>query len=521
MRIQKLNWIRPSKGINLYQATAIVAFASIIGYLISMIKAILIAAKFGVGWEMDTFLWVQSFVNLFALTASGPITSVIIPIYRELKNKGDQSEKQFSSSIITILLFLSIIAGLLIFLLFPLFISNFGKGFNLVETKLARELFILLSPIIIFSSCWVAIQSILNGEKHFFISTLSTSLPPLFVIIFLMLARHNNAINLQAIALSIGAFTQFIILLIIAKKKGLINTPSLNFCAPGIITFIKLIAPLFITQILISLLPIIDRILASRFDVGTISALGYAQTLMNMIAMLFLVAMQTAILPYLSDQMASNGREGVKHSLLPALKLIIAFLTPVSVIIYVLSSPLITILFQRGQFTPLASSLTKQAFEPYVLGIVPMALTFICSRGFNAIQDSLSNAVIGSVFFVTVKIGMNYLLIALFGFSGIAISNSVAYTVASIAMLLVLNHKLNGIDLRGLGVLLVKSLVCAVISGILAKFGYEIGDGNIYFGAILGTFFGLGGMILISYILKIKETLSLITLVVKKLHVAK
>jgi len=503
----------------LFIAVSSVTTASIIGYGISFVKAALVAALLGVSWQMDIFLLDFSIIYFFASLTSAPIISVVIPEYLRQKAISHNKSVDYIGASAGLLLLIFSFLTVIVFIFSPEIAQFFGKNNQTLEQiKKSEELIKLMVPVILFTGLSSLFQAVLNAEKIFFYSTISNAFQPLIVIICLLLGSKEISINFQAIGISLGTLAQFVFLLVIVKKHSLISTWSINYKVEGIKKTIQLLSPLVGTQALILSIPIIDRNLASIYPEGIISSLGYAQTLSNMSATIFLTALQTAILPFISQNVVDEGIEGLSKTFSQMLRFLVVLLIPVSTFFIFFREPFVKIIFERGAFDINATLLTSKAFAAYMVGIVPMGITFFCSRAFNAIQDSKTNALIGSFIYFLIKIIANLVLINFFGFVGIAYANAFAYLVAGLMMIIILDRKIKNI---GIPILLFdgfKSLISGFLaSGISWYIVIILFEGKSLLKLIFGALIFLIFYLLISNGLKIESVITIQSRVFKQL----
>ena len=497
--------ILETTGIKIVRVAGSVAIASGAGYLISFIKAAMVAAYLGVGMEMDAFLWSFALTTLFATVASGPLSAVLVPVYLNLKSKGKEQGRNYFGAMLGFLFLIFVVLAIILILVTSLVTKFLRHGLGLASPELAVQMVWLMIPVVIFSSMGTACQAILNAEKSFFLPTLSNSIPAILVILLLLTLGQKWLVYTQPIGLSLGAGAQFILLAVVLWRMDKLGKWRLNWKTDGIPQSFKLLWPLVVTQAIILVLPIIDRTMAAGFSSGTISALGYAQTLMNMSAMVLLMALQSAILPFFADLMDDKNLRAFQKTFSSTIRILVILLLPISIVMFVLQVPIIRLVFERGAFDLQATLLTAPAFGMYLIGVVPMAITFISSRGFNAFQDSKTNAVIGTGLFFTIKLLSNILFARLWGYLGLALATSVAYSVTAIAMLWAMRRKTVSIDGRELLTSFVKVLCASLVAGGLAGWGEHLGAGRLLLQVLFGGGLAFVGFILMAIILKIED----------------
>lgn len=500
-------------GAKVLRATFVVTIASGLGYLISFAKGTMVAAYLGVGREMDVFLWVLAVVTMFAEFVSTPLPAVLVPVYLSLKVEDEKLSRQYLGAIQGFLLITSIVLTGILFL-FSTWLTRFlGGNIHADGTKLAVHLIWLMLPLVFFSVLWTSCEAILIAQKSFFLPTFANSIPALSVIAILLIWGKKSAVFSQAIGISIGAGLQFGILAFVLWRKKSLGVLSLNWHQKGVSKTWKLLWPLIVTQAFLLSLPIIDRTMAAKYSSGTISALGYAQILMSMSAMILLSAIYSAVLPFFSEQTSSGDYKAFKKTFTSAIRIVVIFLLPVTTILIALQKPIIRLVFQRGAFDAFATSLTAPAFALYMLGVVPMAITFISSRGFNALLDSKTNALVGTGLFFTVKIMGNLLFSRLWGYLGLALATSVAYTVTAAVMLWIMRYKLGGIGTRYLAVTSIKVGIASLAAGWLAWWGIMLGRERLGLQLGFGSALALLGFGLVVALLKIEDFHHLVILI--------
>ena len=160
----------------LLKSTGFVAIALIIGYAISFIKASVVAAYLGAGWQMDLFLWAYAVIDWFTLVISGPLDGVLIPIYTSIKTRDEREALDFVSAVLGLLTSLLLIFALIIILAAPQ-ITNSLLGIEHIgpQIDLAVILIWVMAPKIVFLGIWTVYRAVLNAEKSFFLPALLNS----------------------------------------------------------------------------------------------------------------------------------------------------------------------------------------------------------------------------------------------------------------------------------------------------------------------------------------------------------
>ncbi len=127
---------------------------------------------------------------------------------------------------------------------------------------------------------------------------------------------------------------------------------------------------------------IVDRVIASTCQEGAVSALYFADRLMELPLGVFGVALSVAILPSLSQKFAGEEEEEWKNTLAQGMRWILFLMLPVAAFLVIFSTPLVKLVYERGAFDFIASSMTAQALIFYSLGLPFFSLNLLLTRAF-------------------------------------------------------------------------------------------------------------------------------------------
>ena len=124
---------------------------------------------------------------------------------------------------------------------------------------------------------------------------------------------------------------------------------------------------------------------------------------------------------------------------------------PASVGLILLARPIVSMLYQRGEFTAMTAEMTAWALIWYAAGLVGHSVMEVLTRAFYAQHDTKTPVIIG-----TVAMGLNVVFSFAFAraFSqigwmphgGLALANSLATALEATALFLVMRQRLNGIE---------------------------------------------------------------------------
>ena len=135
---------------------------------------------------------------------------------------------------------------------------------------------------------------------------------------------------------------------------------------------------------------IVDRILASNLQEGSISAISYAERLIGLGISIFAMSIAVVNYPKFSKSSAAKDYEDLKKQFRRSILHIFLILLPFLTGILLLGRELVTIIFGRGAFDDRAIHLTTYALTFYALGIIPFSLREILVRIFFSLKNTIT-----------------------------------------------------------------------------------------------------------------------------------
>jgi putative peptidoglycan lipid II flippase len=219
-------------------------------------------------------------------------------------------------------------------------------------------------------------------------------------------------------------------------------TPKVNLNHPGVKQVLVVLGPRVLTVFFIQLVFIMQDNLASRLAAGSITALVYGWLFAQVPESLIGTAIGTALLPTISEQAARKDFEVFKRTVNNTLRVIIALTIPLAAILIAGIHPIIPIL----GFDPTVTETVVWVTRAYMLGLVGLSIQELAARSFYAQQDARTPL------FAIIGTALGFFLLAILfagplemGAAGIALANTIAFTIQSVVMIWLLDRKFAGI----------------------------------------------------------------------------
>ncbi len=450
--------------------TGIVMIATLLCRLLGLGREIVISNQFGAGLETDAFFVAFMIPNLLrSFLGEGALNTTFIPVFSDYLTNHDQKKADtFASNVLNILIITLIVIIFLGIWGAPLIVNILASGFRLEPAKylLTIRLTKIMFPYIGFAAMAALFMGILNSYKEFFIPSFAPAMLNIGIISFALLYTAEMGIYSLAIGVIIGGLVQAIIHIPSLFKRHFHYKLILNFRDPGIIVLFRLFLPAMFGLAIDKINFVVDRIIASYLTHGSISALYYANRLMQFPLGVFGIALSIAILPTLSKHVAQKQHDRLRNSFSFGIKILSLFILPSTVGLIVLSHPIIKLFYEHGLFGSQDTNMTEIALVCYTIGLFAIATLRLIISTFYALKDTRTPLKIG-FYIVIFNIILDLLLVRYLAHAGIALATSIAAILHFIILGIFLNKKIRGVFSKDLLEFFWKTLVASIFMGIV------------------------------------------------------
>ena len=196
-------------------------------------------------------------------------------------------------------------------------------------------------------------------------------------------------------AVVVAGFLQLAIQIPELWKKKLLIPPKVDFKHEGVDRILKLMLPALFGVSVTQINLLLNTIWASFMQDGSVSWLYSAERMTELPLGLIGVAIGTVILPSLSARHAEQDQSKFRGMMDWAAKVIMLVGIPASIALFMLSTPIIQALFQRGQFTLEDTQMTAMALQCMSAGVISFMLIKVFAPGFYALQDTKTPVRVG------------------------------------------------------------------------------------------------------------------------------
>jgi putative peptidoglycan lipid II flippase len=191
-----------------------------------------------------------------------------------------------------------------------------------------------------------------------------------------------------AVGVMVGGLLQLAVQLPVLFRLGVSLRPNFHFGHEGVRRIGALMLPAAFGAAVYQINIFISTLLASFLPEGSVSFLYYADRIVELPLGIFGIAIGTAALPSFSDQVARGQYDEMKRTISFSLRLMLFITIPAMIGIVALQEPIISVLFQRGEFEARSSVLTAQALFWYAVGLWAFSTIRVVVAAFYALQDT-------------------------------------------------------------------------------------------------------------------------------------
>jgi putative peptidoglycan lipid II flippase len=211
------------------------------------------------------------------------------------------------------------------------------------------------------------------------------------------------------------------------------------------------------------LLYLVILIMAAE-DQGGYTAYASAFILFQLPHAIFAVSIFTALLPAMSSRWAASDVQGFRDLLAQGIRATAAVLIPATLGYLVLARPIVRLLLEHGETGAASGDLVAEVLVAFAIGLFGFSTFQLLLRASYAMQDSRTPALVNLVA-VALHLVVNLVFFSVLelGVAGLALGHAVAYVFASVVMILLMRHRLGGIDGRRI----VASLWRVLAAGLL------------------------------------------------------
>ncbi|MBI9108748.1 MAG: murein biosynthesis integral membrane protein MurJ [Spirochaetales bacterium] len=421
--------------------------------ILGFVRIAVISALFGAGGIADVINLTFSIPNnLRKLSAEGALSSAFIPVLSKsiVRNPVDKSEpvmivRNLLSFQFVLLLPFCILCIIFAKPLIGLVLADFTEQWQI---DLSVRLFRWFINYLLFISISAVIMGALNSSNHFLIPAVTPILFSVSVIGSIIFLHKQLGVFSMALGVLGGGAAQIIFQIPKFKKYGFDFRPNFSFRNKKFRKIIKQWLPVLATSSILTITQTIAFRFASGLSEGSTSALTNAIVYWQFPYGIFSASISTVLFPKMSRQIGIGDHDGLKDTIQYGIRYLAALLIPSAIFLSIFGREMISLTIQRGMFTAENTNMTAGVLTAYSLGLLSTgAYNFLQRYFYSDGNYRIPFTITGIVALVDIIFSL-WLKDTRLGVSGLALANTIAFTLGLIILLFLINRRLGGIDVR-------------------------------------------------------------------------
>lgn len=538
------------------RSSAVMAAGTVVSRVTGILRDVAAAAALGFFVVADAFSLGNSLPTIvYILVIGGSLNAVFVPqLVRRMQDDADDG-KAYADRLLTAaglaLLALSVLAVVAAPLIVDLYTpSDYPQPAFDLAVAFAR----LCLPQIFFYGLYTMLSQVLNARGHFGLpmfapianNVIAIATFGLFIAIAGTSAAADGALTSREVLIlgvgtTLGVTAQAVILIPVLLRHGYAWRPRFDWRDAGLgkagtlaLWTIGLVLVNQATYVVVTRLATQANVDATAAGLTAAGLTTYQKA--HLVFMLphsvITISIVTAMLPALSRLAHAGEHRAVGRDVAGTMRLVAALIIPITAILFVLGSPISTLLFGYGAATTAQASLMGQIVSVFMIGLLPFTLFYVLLRGFYALEDTRTP------FLITLGFSLAWLAMAVPIFravgpggpqvAGIALAYGLSYWLACIAAWVLLRRRLGGLDGRrtlaalarmvacGLVAILLTALVQDLVGPMLHSWPQQVGTLMM---VGLASVVGIGAYLAMARMLRVREVHDMVGMMRRRLRI--
>jgi putative peptidoglycan lipid II flippase len=369
-------------------------FSSLTGFsrIVGLVREMVFAAYFGTTGFASAYSIASQVPNFIAnLFAQSALSAAFVPVFTDLLQKGRRAEAMRLASTLFWILLIGASAITAVFVLaagqvMPLFIGPKLAAQAHLTVGLSRVMF----PIVLLLALNGLLVGILQSYDHFTIPALSPAVWNVVIIVLLVVLapQFHGEDRIYAFAIGILAATG-VQLLMAFGALGRIDfrlRVHIDWHDPRVGQVFGLMLPVALGLGILNLDQLINTGFGSKVSSEAPRAIDNAFRVYMLPQGMFSVAVSTVLFPTLSRMASNRDPAAMRRAIGSGMRQINLLLIPAAAFMLVLATPIVRVLFQRGEFNAQSTHVVSIALFWFAFSLPFGGLNLLLTRAFFAVQ---------------------------------------------------------------------------------------------------------------------------------------
>lgn len=447
-----------------------VVLMSLLAKLASFVLEAALAATLGASGNSDAYYMVIGVHDVIFPMLSVGVWKIFLPLYKTYNSTG-RADKANAMADLSITFFtgITVLFSFCLFFMADIVVALVAPGFDAETHGLCVKLIRISAPMYICVVASTIYASMLQSRRKFMASQIRQTASHIPSIIGALFLYQYFGLEALAVMLVLGSIARLAVELPFVDW-GYKYRPNFSFRDEDFKGVLKRLPSALISEGIVQINVLIDKILASGLPVGSVSYLNYGHKLMNVFSGLLSSAVVTSMYPQIVEFTACQEKDRLSKLINKTILLFAILMIPISLGCMLYSTELVTLVFQRGSFSATATVTTASVFSFYCIALFFNACNAVTTSVFYAAGDTKTPMYISFANMLT-NVALNIALSSLLGVKGLALATSCAAIINFYVLLYLVRARIE-LDIKGVNLYIFKLLILAV--GIAYPISYGI-----------------------------------------------
>ena len=380
---------------------AAMGLGTLVSRLLGLGRDILLAALFS-RTITDAFFVAFRLPNLFRrLLGEGVMTASFVPLFIDAQHKNNTASAALAGPVLSLLWLVVGLLTALAMVYMELFIELLvpGSAYMGIEGKFELTVYYarIVFAYLFLVSTYAFLMSVLNAYKKFFLPALAPAFYNLTFIAFILMPDTYFKVSGAGLVWGVvaGGVVQVAVVAWPLYKQGVLQNilaalvwPHRILKSPGLNKFFKTLLPAFIGLSIVQLMGLANTYYASFLAPGSHSYIYWADRILELPQSLIATSFGVALLPTLSSYLSQGQKQLALKTGQEYLRIVLYFILPSSVGLYLLAHPIVAVLFQHGRFGELDTLFTAELVRLYAFLLIATSMYKVISAHFFALKNT-------------------------------------------------------------------------------------------------------------------------------------
>lgn len=419
-----------------------VGAATIVLKLAAIGRELAVAYQFGTSDALDAFI-IAFLPASFAINVQiAAFSAALMPTFiRMCREEGHDTARRVAESTLLGAVVMLIGTSLLLLALDQWLIGLLTSGFTPEKRALTIDLFHLILPVILLQGLVKFYGTLINARHRFgLVAAVPMATPLLTMALLIAIGRPDPSLLVGGVVA--GAAIELALLLPLARRLDLLVLPRWHGLDAATRRIMTQYFPIMVGALTGGTALMIDQGMAAMLGPGSVATLSYGGKLIALLLAFTARPLSAAILPFLADLAAADDGVRLRQTFYGWLGLLVAASLPIVAVLWLFSTPIVRLMFERGAFTAEDTAVVALIQGLYALQIPFYLAGALGSRVLNALSLNRVTAIIG-VLNCVANIVFDFLFMQWLGLPGIALATSAVYLCSSVVILVVVRRHLS------------------------------------------------------------------------------